>query len=193
MNYQLVSFEAAAGTAASLPVSDLPEVCFSGRSNVGKSSLINRILNRKSFARVSTKPGKTVTVNFYRLPGLRLADLPGYGYAKVSFSEKERWSELMETYFRQGRRIKTVFQLVDSRHPATNDDLDMLSYLQSTGMKTVIVFTKWDKLSKTEKEGRKSELTAQLAPFADMEQIYFSAVTGEGVDRIRELLESVAE
>lgn len=193
MNYQLVSFEAAAGTAASLPVSDLPEVCFSGRSNVGKSSLINRILNRKSFARVSTKPGKTVTVNFYRLPGLRLADLPGYGYAKVSFSEKECWSELMETYFRQGRRIKTVFQLVDSRHPATNDDLDMLSYLQSTGMKTVIVFTKWDKLSKTEKEGRKSELTAQLAPFADMEQIYFSAVTGEGVDRIRELLESVAE
>ena len=99
MNLNNAVFEAAFGTANQLPPSDLPEYCFSGRSNVGKSSLINKILGRKSIARVSSTPGKTITVNFYKVDNIRLVDLPGYGYAKVNYAEKERWSDLMETYF----------------------------------------------------------------------------------------------
>ena len=117
MNWNQVDFEAAFGTAAQLTESTLPEICFSGRSNVGKSSLINKLLNRKSIARVSSTPGKTVTVNFYRLPEFRLVDLPGYGFAKVADRDRERWSELMEEYFKSGRNIKLCLQLIDMRHP----------------------------------------------------------------------------
>ena len=193
MNYNLVAFETAAGTSKSLPESTLPEVCFSGRSNVGKSSLINRLIGRKSLARVSEKPGKTVTVNFYKLPGLRLADLPGYGYAKVAFSEKERWSELMENYFSSGRNISLVFQLVDARHPATADDIDMIKYLDSVGMNTVIVFTKCDKLNKTEREQRRMAFLEQLSFVPHIKTVEFSAHTGEGVEELRALIEAVAE
>ena len=129
MNYNNVAFEKAFGTFEQLTESDLPEICFSGRSNVGKSSLINKILSRKSLARVSTKPGKTVTINFYKLDSLRLVDLPGYGYAKVPFAERDRWSDLMEGYFNSGRNIKMVFQLIDMRHPATEFDRVMLDFL----------------------------------------------------------------
>ena len=122
MNYNNAAFEKAFGTFEQLESSDLPEVCFSGRSNVGKSSLINKVLNRKSLARVSSQPGKTVTINFYKLDALRLVDLPGYGYAKVPFREKDRWSTLMEGYFRSGRDIRMVFQLVDMRHSPTEFD-----------------------------------------------------------------------
>lgn len=193
MNYNLVTFESAAGTAASLPESTLPEIAFSGRSNVGKSSLINKLLGRKSLARVSEKPGKTVTVNFYKLPGLRLADLPGYGYAKVAFSEKERWSELMEHYFSSERNIKLVFQLVDMRHPATNDDIGMLDFLSEVGLETVIVFTKCDKLKKTELEVRRKEFEEQLKFVQNFKRVEFSAVTGQGVDELRALIEQIAE
>ncbi len=193
MNYNLVTFESAAGTAQSLPESTLPEIAFAGRSNVGKSSLINKLLGRKSLARVSEKPGKTVTVNFYKLPGLRLADLPGYGYAKVAFSEKERWSELMEHYFSSGRNIKLVCGLVDMRHPATNDDLGMLDYLSQMGFNTVIVFTKCDKLKKSELETRRKEFEEQLKFVARFPKIEFSAVTGQGVEALRILIEEMAE
>ena len=126
MNYNNAVFEASAGRPNDLLASDLPEICFSGHSNVGKSSLLNRLLGRKSIARVSNKPGKTVTVNFFKCDGVRLADLPGYGFAKVSFAEKQRWSELMQYYFSSNRNIKKVFQLIDSRHKPTADDLDMV-------------------------------------------------------------------
>lgn len=192
MNYQLVTFEAAAGTADSLPETTVPEVCFSGRSNVGKSSLINALLGRKSLARVSVKPGKTVTVNFYRLPGLRLADLPGYGYARVSFSEKERWSELMESYFQSGRNIGLVVQLIDARHPATAEDMDMLSYLTGAGYPTLAVLTKCDKLNKTERAERREAFRRQLAVFPDLTVLEFSSVTGEGVDELRGRVASAA-
>ena len=116
MNWNKVEFEAAFGTLEQLKSSDLPEICFSGRSNVGKSSLINKLLNRKSIARVSSTPGKTVTVNFYRLDGLRLVDLPGYGYAKVSDRDRERWSELIEGYFQTGRNIKLCHYYYSKAH-----------------------------------------------------------------------------
>ena len=105
VNYNKAEFEAAAALASQLPPSEVPEIAFAGRSNVGKSSALNRLFNRKSLARVSSRPGKTITVNFYRLDGFRLADLPGYGYAKVAKEEKKRWSGLMEDYFRSGRDL----------------------------------------------------------------------------------------
>ena len=154
MNFNNAIFEKAFGTFRQLDKSDLPEICFSGRSNVGKSSLINKILNRKSIARVSSKPGKTVTINFYKVDNVRLVDLPGYGYAKVPFSEKSRWSDLMEGYFGSGRNIKHVFQLIDMRHPATDFDISMLEFLNHYEIPYTVVLTKADKLNKTETEER---------------------------------------
>ena len=116
INFQNVKFEFAAGNYEQLPADNLPEIVFSGRSNVGKSSLINKLVNRKSIARVSAKPGKTVTINFYNLGDVRFVDMPGYGYAKVSFSEKKRWANLVEGYFNSKRNIKLVIQIVDILH-----------------------------------------------------------------------------
>ena len=116
MNFNDVSFEYAAGTVRQLPKSDMPEVVFSGHSNVGKSSLINKLVQRKALARVSAQPGKTATVNFYRLQEFRMVDLPGYGYAKVSKAEKQRWASLVEGYFSNERNISLIIQIIDIRH-----------------------------------------------------------------------------
>lgn len=190
MNFNNANFEAAFGELGQLPESTLPEICFSGRSNVGKSSLINKILNRKSLARVSSTPGKTVTINFYRLNELRLVDLPGYGYAKVPFAEKDRWSQLMEGYFRTGRDIRLVLQLVDMRHSATAFDVSMLEFLQYHNLPYAIVLTKSDKLNKTETEKRLSAIHDELGPLADgVPIIPFSALKGTGTDDIRSIIE----
>lgn len=191
MNYNNAVFELSAGTAAQLTPSTLPEVCFSGRSNVGKSSLINRLLGRKSIARVSTKPGKTITVNFFRLDHLRLADLPGYGYAKVAAAERLRWAGLMEHYFGSGRRIAMVFQLIDMRHTPSPEDLDMLDFLQQTGYPFTVVLTKSDKLNKTEYAARLQALKNELGLPEDVAMIPFSAQNGEGVDALRKILEQI--
>ena len=190
MNYNNSVFEKAYGTFSQLEKSDLPEVCFSGRSNVGKSSLINKILNRKALARVSTKPGKTVTINFYRIDDkIRLVDLPGYGYAKVPFSEKNRWSELMEGYFNSGRNIKMVFQLVDMRHPATQFDISMLDFLSQMNIPYTVILTKSDKLNKTEYKERFSLINLELQGYIDnVRVIPFSAKSGEGAEEIRSII-----
>ena len=191
MNFNNANFEAAFGELGQLPESSLPEICFSGRSNVGKSSLINKILNRKSLARVSSTPGKTVTINFYRLNELRLVDLPGYGYAKVPFAEKDRWSQLMEGYFRTGRDIRLVLQLVDMRHSATAFDVSMLEFLQYHNLPYAIVLTKSDKLNKTETEKRLSAIHDELGPLADgVPIIPFSALKGTGTQEVRNIIES---
>lgn len=191
MNYNNVIFEKAFGTFEQLSESDMPEICFSGRSNVGKSSLINKILNRKSLARVSTKPGKTVTINFYKCDGMRLVDLPGYGYAKVPFAERDRWSDLMEGYFRSGRDIRMVFQLVDMRHPATAFDLSMLEFLRHFDIPYTVILTKSDKLNRTEYKNRCELILEELGEFGEgAEIIPFSAQNGEGVEKIREIIES---
>lgn len=191
MNYNNSVFEKAYGTFSQLEDSNLPEVCFSGRSNVGKSSLINKILNRKALARVSTKPGKTVTINFYRIDDkIRLVDLPGYGYAKVPFSEKNRWSELMEGYFNSGRNIKMVFQLVDMRHPATDFDISMLDFLSQMNIPYTVILTKSDKLNKTEYNERISLINSELQGYIDnVRVIPFSAKSGEGTEEIRSIIE----
>ncbi|MBR6780539.1 MAG: YihA family ribosome biogenesis GTP-binding protein [Clostridia bacterium] len=182
MNYNNVNFEAAYGTAKQLPVSDLPEIVFSGRSNVGKSSLINKLFNRKNLARVSSVPGKTTTVNFFRCEDVRFADLPGYGYAKRSGDEIRRWSNLMEGYFQSDRNIKLVVQLVDMRHAPTADDRTMIEFLQQAGVPFVIALTKSDKLKKTERQKREQEIPAELP---GLETIAFSSENGEGVEALK--------
>ena len=194
MNYNNVIFEASFGEHKQFFASNLPELCFAGRSNVGKSSLINKVLGRKSFARVSTKPGKTITINFYKLDGVRLVDLPGYGYAKISGDEKMRFARLMEGYFGEGRNIKNVFSLIDMRHSPTADDIDMLHFLLDAGLPFTVVLTKSDKLNKTEREKRISAFKEELAFLPDDTQIIpFSAEKGEGVEKIRAIIEEKAE
>lgn len=191
MNYNNIKYEKSFGTAEQLEVSDLPEFCFSGRSNVGKSSIINKIVNRKSLARVSSSPGKTVTINFFRLDNIRLVDLPGYGYAKVPFGERTRWSDLMEGYFKSGRNIKTVFQLIDMRHPPSDFDYSMLDFLKQMNIPYTIILTKSDKLNKTEFTNRMNDIKNELGEFAEgTEIIPTSASNGLGIEKIKEILES---
>ncbi|MBR6573116.1 MAG: YihA family ribosome biogenesis GTP-binding protein [Clostridia bacterium] len=190
MNYNNAYFEKAFGTAAQLEVSDLPEFCFSGRSNVGKSSLINKLTNRKALARVSGKPGKTVTINFYRADNIRIVDLPGYGYAKVPFAERTRWSDLMESYFKTDRNIKHVFSLVDMRHPVTDFDMSMLDFLYQMGIKYSVVLTKCDKLNKSEYASRLELVKEELGKYGEnVEIIPFSSHTGQGVETLREIID----
>lgn len=193
MRFQDASFETAAGVSKQLTPSTLPEIAFSGRSNVGKSSLLNKILNRKALARVSSSPGKTVTINFYRLEQARFVDLPGYGYAKVSFSEKKRWGELVEGYFSSKRDLRLVVQLIDMRHPPTRDDVDMLQYLQHHQIPFIIALTKSDKLNKTERSQRLEALKEELSFLDGIPMIPFSATKGEGVEEVKSLIEQAVE
>lgn len=193
MNYNKAEFETSCATAKGLIPSDMPEVCFSGHSNVGKSSLLNKVFNRKSLARTSNKPGKTATVNFFKCENIRFADLPGYGFAKVSFEERQRWGELMEGYFSSNRDIRMVFQLIDSRHKPTKDDIDMLHFLQDNGFSFVIVLTKIDKLKAKERQNNIEMLKSEMAFVKDVPMIPFSAENGEGVETVRDLLEKINE
>lgn len=193
MRFDKVKYEASYGTAQQLPASEHIEIAFAGRSNVGKSSMLNKILNRKNLARVSSVPGKTVTVNFFDCDGIKLVDLPGYGYAKVNFNEKKRWADLMEGYFTSDRNIRLVVQLTDMRHPVTKDDLDMMRFMQSAGYDFIVVMTKSDKLNKTERTKRMEDIHTELAEFGDVKIIPFSASNGEGADEIRKVIEAAAE
>ena len=190
MNIHAAAFEGAAGFASQLPPPDLPEVAFSGRSNVGKSSLINRLLCRKSLARTSATPGKTVTINFYNAGDTRLVDLPGYGYAKVSKQERLRWSELVEGYFQGERGLRLVLQLIDFRHPPTVDDISMLQYLAERRLPCLVALTKADKLKKSERQSRWEEMQKALSFLGEATPLIpFSAVTGEGTEEIRKKIE----
>ena len=193
MNYNKAVFETSAGTSKGLIASNLAEVCFSGHSNVGKSSLLNKIFGRKSFARTSNKPGKTATINFFKCENVRFADLPGYGFAKVSFEEKQRWAELMEGYFADDRDIRLVFQLIDSRHKPTKDDIDMLHFLCDSNMPFIVVLTKVDKLKKSERENNLAMFKEELEFIGDIPMIPFSAENGEGCDYIHGLLDEINE
>lgn len=194
MDYSKAQFERAYGTFEQLPASTMPEIVFSGRSNVGKSSLINKVFNRKNLARVSSVPGKTITINFYSCGNeAKIVDLPGYGYAKVAKSEKTRWANMMEQYFNSGRDIKLVVQLVDMRHPATADDIMMMEFLEHAGIDYIVVMTKSDKLNKGEYKSRVENSIQELS-FVDPENIIpFSSQTGENVDKIKAIIESRLE
>lgn len=189
MNFNNAKFETSYGVSAQLPPAENIEIAFAGRSNVGKSSLLNRLFNRKSLARVSSVPGKTVTINFYDCDGIKMVDLPGYGYAKVSHDEKRRWSELMESYFKSGRKIKLVVQLTDMRHSVTQQDIDMMRFLKSNEYPFIVVMTKCDKLNKTEYVHRMQEIKQELSEFGDVLTVPFSATKGDGAQTIKSAIE----
>ncbi len=194
MNYTKVEFEAAFGTLKQIPKSDIPEIVFAGRSNVGKSSMLNKLFNRKNLARVSSVPGKTITINFFRCDNVRIVDLPGYGYAKVAKGEKRRWAEMMEGYFADERNIKLVVQLVDMRHKPSEDDYIMLRFLKDSGMNFIVAATKCDKLNKTEFAARQAELRDELSEFgAELAIIPFSSEKGTGVDELKTILNGVTK
>ncbi|MBP3328308.1 MAG: YihA family ribosome biogenesis GTP-binding protein [Clostridia bacterium] len=192
MNFNNVKFETSFGVSAQLPKTDNVEIAFAGRSNVGKSSLLNKIFNRKNLARVSSVPGKTVTINFFDCDGVKMVDLPGYGYAKVSFDEKRRWSDLMESYFSSGRNIKLVVQLTDMRHSVTEQDLEMMRFLKHYNYPFIVVMTKSDKLNKSETAKRLEDIKTELAEFGDVLAIPFSATKGTGAEEIRAVISKAA-
>ena len=194
MNYHKVSFLASYGLLKQLPPSSKIEIAFAGRSNVGKSSLINKLFNRKGLARVSAVPGKTATINFYDLDDtVHIVDLPGYGYAKVAKTEKIRWAELIEGYLNdESRSLELVVLLIDSRHPATRLDTDMVNYLIETEKPFIIALTKMDKLNKTERQKRLASIADEIPCGGDITIVPFSTETGDGVGVLREILEEIA-
>jgi GTP-binding protein len=175
------------------PPSDLPEVAFAGRSNVGKSSLLNRLVRRKAFARVSNTPGRTREINFFKVnERFVLVDLPGYGYARISKERKAEWLPLIEGYLRRATALRGVVQLLDVRHAASNDDLLMLDFLADVGVPTIVALTKIDKLRTNELPARMRELALQLQ--LDEEQmIPFSATTNVGRDDLASAVVSLVE
>jgi GTP-binding protein len=173
------------------PTHDFPEIAFAGRSNVGKSSLLNALVRRKAFARVSKTPGRTREINFFAVnKTFVLADLPGYGYARISKERKEEWRPLIEGFLRGSPQLRGIVQLLDIRHDPTEDDRQMLDMLSDIGLPTVVVVTKIDKLKRSQVEARVKELAKELS--LDEEQVIpFSAVTGQGRDELAEALVSL--
>ncbi len=155
MRFDKTEFAAAYGTSKQLPPSKEAEIVFSGRSNVGKSSLINKLFNRKNLARVSSVPGKTITVNFFKGDGVYFVDLPGYGYAKREQAEKKRWAELMEGYFQSERNIALVIQLIDMRHAPSADDMIMLNFLKETSF--LLLLLSQNAISSTKRKPKREE------------------------------------
>ena len=194
MNLQKAEFLTSVTNLEKLPRDGLPQIVFSGKSNVGKSSVINRVLNRKNFARVGETPGKTVHINFFRIDGRAyFVDLPGYGYAKVPLAEKERWSKLMEQYFSVPERIALGVLIVDARHKPTADDGTMCAYFQSSGRPFAVVANKLDKLKKSEVEPNLALIRQTLALTDDTPLIPFSAEKGTGRDELLRRILAVCE
>ena len=184
MNLNNVEFLISAARTTDFPASRLPEIAFAGKSNVGKSSVINRLLNRKNFARVGDKPGKTIHVNYFTVDKVcYFVDLPGYGYAKVSQSEKERWGKLMESYFAAGR-IDLGIMIVDCRHAPTNNDITMARWFIDSGCPFVVVANKLDKVKKSQLAGNLQTIREDLELPEDCEVIPFSAEKGDGKETL---------
>ena len=172
----------------------LPQIAFAGRSNVGKSSVINRLLNRKNFARVGAAPGKTIHINYFKIDGaFYLVDLPGYGYAKVSKSERDRWGKLMETYFAHPELMTMGVMIVDSRHKPTADDCTMAQWFKDTGRPMVVVANKLDKLKKSEIQPNLDQIRLTLELEEDVPVIPFSAEKGDGRQDLLSAIFAAAE
>lgn len=193
MNFQNVDFLISAASPRDFPAARLPEIAFAGKSNVGKSSVINRLLQRKNFARVGDKPGKTIHVNYFTLDRkCYLVDLPGYGFAKVSQSEKARWGKLMEDYF-AANRITLGILIVDYRHPPTNNDITMARWFLDSGCPFVVLANKMDKLKKCELERNLKTIREDLELPDDCPVIPFSAEKGDGRDALVKLIVDTVE
>ena len=187
-----LELETVCGITSTLPENTLPEIAFAGKSNVGKSSLINGLMNRKSFARTSATPGKTQTINFYNInQELYLVDLPGYGYAKVSEQEKKKWGQMIERYLHQSKQLRAVFLLIDIRHAPSANDKMMYDWILSQGYHPIIIATKLDKLKRSQVQKQVKVVRQGLDLSKDSILIPFSAVTKQGRDEIWDLAEEI--
>ena len=193
MNFHQIKLKISAASFSQFPTEDIPHIVFAGRSNAGKSSLINKILNRKNFARTSAKPGKTATINFYELDGKAyLADLPGYGFASVSKQEQEKWGVFINDYLTTCEKIAVLFLLADIRHKPSREDKVMCEFLKSKGISFIIIATKSDKIS----AGKVGEQVLMIANEFQISQEYiipFSTVTGQNVEKVKEIIEELGE
>ncbi|MBD5459679.1 MAG: YihA family ribosome biogenesis GTP-binding protein [Lachnospiraceae bacterium] len=189
-----VSLETVCGITSRFPDSPHPEVAFAGKSNVGKSSLINALMNRKSLARTSAQPGKTQTINYYNInDALYLVDLPGYGYAKASVEVKAQWGKMVERYLKKSKQLKEVFLLIDIRHKPSENDRTMYEWILSQGFHPIIIATKLDKIKRSQIENQVRLISETLEAEPDTILIPFSALTKQGRDEIYELLDKVIE
>lgn len=194
IQFQNTAFTGSYGKASQFPDPERMEIAFVGRSNVGKSSLINKLVNRKSLARVSAVPGKTATINFYLVDeSLYFVDLPGYGYAKTSRSEQQRLRQLITDYLSADRDLQLVVQLLDMRHAPSQDDLAMMNLLIDAEIPFVLVFTKSDKLNKTQREERMTAFAEEIPCFEEIHKIPFSIKTCEGLQALQEILAEIAD
>lgn len=185
-----VNLETVCGYTSKLPDNACPEIAFAGKSNVGKSSLINALMNRKSHARTSATPGKTQTINYYNINSeLYLVDLPGYGYAKVSEKEKQQWGKLIERYLYSSKQLKAVFLLIDIRHDPSANDKMMYDWIVSKGYRPIIIATKLDKIKRSQKEKHLKAIRQGIGVLPETEIVPFSALSKQGRDEIWELME----
>ena len=186
-----INLETVGGITSTLPENDKPEIAFAGKSNVGKSSLINALMNRKSYARISATPGKTQTINFYNINDVMyLVDLPGYGYAKVSEKEKEQWGRLIERYLHSSARLKAVFLLIDIRHEPSANDKMMYRWIVDQGYEPVIIATKLDKIKRSQIQKHIKMIREGLSLVPGTKVIPFSSSTKQGREEIWELIET---
>lgn len=187
-----VSLETVCGITSTIPDNQLPEIAFAGKSNVGKSSLINALMNRKSLARTSSQPGKTQTINFYNInDAMYLVDLPGYGYAKVSESERAKWGKMIENYLHKSKQLKAVFLLVDIRHTPGANDKTMYDWIVYQGYRPIIIATKLDKLKRSQVQKALKEVRTGLGLAPGDTVIPFSAQTKQGRDEVWALMDEL--
>lgn len=187
-----VSLETVIGVTSKIPENQMPEIAFAGKSNVGKSSLINVLMNRKSLARTSAQPGKTQTINFYNInDALYFVDLPGYGYAKVSLEAKEKWGKMVERYLKKSRQLKAVFLLIDIRHESSANDRQMYEWILSNGYHPIIIATKMDKLNRSQIQKHIKMVKQGLEVDSNTIVIPFSAVSKQGRDEIYALIDKI--
>ncbi len=185
-----VDLETVCGITSKIPENQMPEIAFAGKSNVGKSSLINTLMNRKSYARISGKPGKTQTINFYNINrALYLVDLPGYGYAKVSEQEKQKWGQMVERYLHGSQQLRAVFLLIDIRHEPSANDKMMYDWIVDQGYPPIIIATKLDKIKRSQQDKQVKAIRQGLSLPSGTAVIPFSSVTKQGRDEIWELAE----
>lgn len=189
-----VALETVCGVTSKLPATTLPEIAFAGKSNVGKSSLINALMNRKSLARTSSQPGKTQTINYYNINDqLYFVDLPGYGYAKVSKTEKEKWGRMVEKYLHTSGQLKAVFLLIDIRHEPSGNDKDMYDWIVASGFHPIIIATKLDKINRSQTDKCVKIIRTRLGLDAKQPVIPFSSQTKQGREELYETIDEILE
>ncbi len=189
-----VNLETVCGITSAFPVHTLPEIAFAGKSNVGKSSLINALMNRNSYARTSSKPGKTQTINYYNINGeVYFVDLPGYGYATANVQVKAQWGQMIEKYLNTAESLKAIFLLVDIRHDPGENDLDMYKWIRHNGYQPIVIATKLDKLKRSEVKGKLDRIRAVLGAKDDLMLFPFSSETKQGREELYAFLDELLE